>query len=85
MRKLWLLGILLCSCGTLNTSKTNYKEYTNVGATYMHNLTYIVECEDKEYTLDISEVYYAKRIDTRIYNKFYLGNPNRLVIYVDFK
>ena len=86
MRKALLLGLTclsLLGCGT-KTSETKvsgYKEYTNVGYYYNDDLTYTVELEDKQYTLSIENVYWAKRFDARINNKFYVGIDKKLVIY----
>ena len=82
MRRLWLLTLLLVSCGS-TSSVSGYKEYTNVGYYYNNDLTYTIECEQKEYTLDIDNVYYTKKHDARINNKFYIGVDKKLVIYVE--
>jgi len=86
MRKALLLGLTclsLLGCGGVNTStKVNgYKEYTNVGYYYNDDLTYTVELEDKQYTLSIDKVYWARKYDARINNKFYVGVDKKLVIY----
>ena len=86
MKKALLLGLTclaLLGCGGANTTtKVNgYKEYTNVSWTYNHDLTYLVECEDKQYTLSIENVFWAKQQDSRVQNKFYVGVDKKLVIY----
>lgn len=86
MKKALLLGLTclaLLGCGGANTStKVNgYKEYTNVGYYYNDDLTYTVEFEDKQYTLSIDNVYWARKFDARIQNKFYIGIDYKLVIY----
>ena len=86
MRKALLLGLTclsLLGCGTTKseTKVNGYKEYTNVGYFYNDNLTYTVECEQKVYTLSIENVFWAKRYDARIQNKFYVGVDKKLVIY----
>lgn len=82
MKKLWLLTLLLItSCSKISTS--GYKVFTNVSYYYDDNLHYVVRLDEKDYILDIDYVYFVKRGDVRIDNKFYQGNPNRLVIYRD--
>ena len=83
MRRLWLLTLLLVSCGS-TSSVSGYKEYTNVSYYYKEPLEYVVELDSgKQYTLDIDNVYYTKKHDARIRNKFYIGVDKKLVIYVD--
>ena len=87
-----LIGTLLLSSCSVNGSDTNtsvshkYKEeYTNVYYSYNDDLTYVVEIdESKQYTLSIDSVYYVKKHDSRIKNKFYVGvNHYWLVIYAN--
>ena len=75
------LGLLSCN----GVSNNSYEKYTNVGCWYNDDLTYTVECENKEYTLSIDNVYWAKKYDSRISNIFYLGHDSKLVIYVELR
>lgn len=91
MKRIWLLALLLIGCSSIGATNSRntidvskYEVYENVSYYYDQELHYIVELEDKEYTLDIDNVYFVKREDVRITNKFYKGNPNRLVIYKDY-
>ena len=93
MRKALLLGLTCLSLLGCNASisddtakreiKTDdsYIEYTNVGYCYNDDLTYTVELEDKQYILPIENVFWARKYDARINNKFYLGVVNKLVIF----
>lgn len=83
MRRLWLISLVLMGCSA--SSVNGYKEYTNVSYYYKEPFDYIVELDSgRKYTLDIDNVYYTKRYDTRIRNKFYVGVDKKLVIYVEW-
>lgn len=91
MKRIWLLALLLIGCSSIGATNSRntidvskYEVYENVSYYYDQDLHYIVELEDKEYTLDIDNVYFVKMGYVRLHNKFYLGNPNRLVIYNDY-
>lgn len=81
MKKLWVIALLLVGCSTTPNGK--YETYTNVSYYYDNELHYVVEIPntEKKYVIDIDYVFFVKRGDVRIDNKFYLGSPSKLVIY----